>query len=59
MLDTALDLAFSDYEDAVLHEAARAIGATAIVTRDADGSAHSAIPALDPHELLAVIAASQ
>jgi predicted nucleic acid-binding protein len=59
VLDTALDLAFSDYEDAVLHEAARAIGATAIVTRDADGFANSAILALDPHELLAVIAASQ
>jgi predicted nucleic acid-binding protein len=59
VLDAALDLDFSDYEDAVLHEAARATGATAIVTRDRDDFANSAVPALDPHELLAAIAASQ
>jgi len=59
VLDAALDIDFSDYEDAVLHEAARAAGATAIVTRDRDDFANSAIPALDPHELLAAIAASQ
>lgn len=59
VLDSALDIDFSDYEDAVLHEAARAAGATAIVTRDRDDFARSAIPALDPHELLATIATSQ
>jgi predicted nucleic acid-binding protein len=59
VLDGALDIDFSDYEDAVLHEAARAAGATAIVTRNRDDFAASAIPALDPHELLAAIAASQ
>lgn len=59
VLDGALDIDFSDYEDAVLHEAAVAVGATAIVTRDRRDFASSAIPALDPHELLAAIAASQ
>lgn len=59
VLDGALDIDFSDYEDAVVHEAARAAGATAIVTRNRDDFANSAIPALDPHELLAAIAASQ
>ena len=59
VLDRALDIDFSDYEDAVLHEAARAVGATAIVTREHDDVANSEIPALDPRELLAAIAASQ
>ena len=59
VLDGALDLDFSDYEDAVLHEAARATGATVIVTRDRDDFANSAIPVLDPIELLAVVAASK
>ena len=59
VLDSALDIDFSDYEDAVLHEAARAAGATVIVTRDRDDFVNSAIPALDPIELLAVVAASK
>ncbi|NTW28999.1 MAG: PIN domain-containing protein [Coriobacteriia bacterium] len=57
VLDGALDIDFPDYEDAVLHEAARVAGAVAIVTRDRRDFAHSAIPALDPQELLAAIAA--
>ena len=59
VLDGALDRDFADYEDAVIHEAARAVGATVIVTRDRDGFTASAIPALDPVELLAVVAASE
>jgi len=58
VLDGALDIDFPDYEDAVLHEAARAAGANVIVTRDRDDFVNSAIPALDPSELLAVVAAS-
>ena len=58
VLDGALDIDFSDYEDAVLHEAARAAGATAIVTRNRRDFANSAIPALDPEEMLAAVAAS-
>lgn len=58
VLDSALGVDFSDYEDAVAHEAARAVGATVIVTRDRRDFANSLIPAMDPEELLAVIAAS-
>lgn len=58
VLDGALDVDFPDYEDAVLHEAARAVGATAIVTRDRRDFVNSAIPTLDPQELLAAIASS-
>ncbi len=59
VLDGALAAEFADYEDAVLHEAARAAGSTAIVTRDRDGFAESSIPALSPPELLAVVASAQ
>jgi predicted nucleic acid-binding protein len=59
VLDAALDLDFTDYEDAVLHESARAVGAAAIVTRDRAGFARAAIPAIGPHELLAAIATSR
>jgi predicted nucleic acid-binding protein len=59
VLDSALDIDFFDYEDAVVHEAARMFGADAIVTRDRDDFAGAAIPALDPSELLAVIASSE
>lgn len=59
VLHAALGIDFSDYEDAVLHEAARAVGATVIVTRDRDDFRRATIPALDPHELLAAITASQ
>jgi predicted nucleic acid-binding protein len=59
VLDGALDIDFPDYEDAVVHEAARAAGATVIVTRDRDDFTNSAIPALDPVEFLAVVAASK
>lgn len=58
ILLAALDAEFSDYEDAVLHEAASAIAADAIATRDRTGFANATIPALDPRELLAFIAAS-
>lgn len=59
VLDNALDIDLPDYEDAVLHEAARAAGATVIVTRDRNDYANSTIPVLDPVELLAVVAASE
>jgi predicted nucleic acid-binding protein len=58
VLDSALGIRFSDYEDAVVHEAARATGATAIVTRDREGFRGSGIPAMSPEELLAAIIAS-
>lgn len=53
----ALSTGFADYEDGVLHESARAAGATAIVTRDRDGFAGSSLPVFHPAELLAAVAA--
>jgi len=59
VLDGALATAFADYEDAVLHEAARVAGSAVIVTRDRVGFAASSLPAMSPQELLAVVAAAQ
>lgn len=53
----ALDLGFPDFEDAVVHETARAAGAAAIVTRDGKGFAKSELPVFTPSELLAAITA--
>jgi len=58
VLDCALDLDFADFEDAVAHEAARASGASAIVTRDGSDFANASLPVFDPHELLAAIVAA-
>ena len=58
VLDRALDLDFTDFEDAVLHEAARNAGAAAIVTRDAADLANATAPVFDPRELLAAVAAA-
>ncbi len=60
VLDSALDLDFGDFEDAVLHEAARAGGMAAIVTRDTRDFTNATLPVFKPHELLAaVVAASE
>jgi predicted nucleic acid-binding protein len=59
VLQRALDDdGFSDYEDAVAHEAAQAAGASAIVTRNRRDFAKATIPVLEPLELLAAIAAT-
>jgi predicted nucleic acid-binding protein len=55
----ALDLGFADFEDAVAHEAARAGGAAAIVTRNAKDFAKASLPVLSPVELLAAVAAGK
>ena len=55
VLQGALDLGFSDFEDAVLHEAACKIGVTAIVTRNGKDFVRSTLPVLDPAELLAAV----
>lgn len=52
VLEGALELAFSDYEDAVLHEAARHWGADAVVTRNQQDFAAASLPILTPDELL-------
>lgn len=51
----ALDAGFSDFEDAVVHEAAYRVGAAAIVTRNGRDFARSALPVFDPAELLAAV----
>ncbi len=58
VLDGALGLDFEAFEDAVLHEAARAAGAAAIVTRNAKDFGNAVMPVLDPEELLAAVVAS-
>ncbi|MGO8684588.1 MAG: PIN domain-containing protein [Thermoleophilia bacterium] len=58
VLTRALDLGFADFKDAVLHEAARAGGMAAIVTRDGKDFAHASLAVFDPYELLAAIAAA-
>ena len=58
VLNSALDLGFSDFEDAVLHEAACKAGAVAIVTRNGKDFTRSALPVFDPAELLAAVYAN-
>lgn len=52
VLTDALDLDFNDYEDAVLHEAARHAGAEAVVTRDSSGFRAARLTLYAPDELL-------
>ena len=59
VLRDALDAGFGDFEDAVLHEAARRSGAVAIVTRDTKGFAASELPVFSPIEFLAALRAEQ
>ena len=51
ILETALDLGFSDYEDAVLHEAACAVDAQGIVTRNPRHFKSATLPVYRPEEL--------
>lgn len=53
VLRAALDAGFEDFEDAVVHEAARHAGASAIVTRNVPDFARAALPVFTPVELLA------
>jgi predicted nucleic acid-binding protein len=58
VLTDALDPGYPDYEDAVLHEAARHAGAQAIVTRDPKGFPKARLKVYDPEELLRFIRAT-
>lgn len=51
----ALALGFADYEDAAIHEAARAARCRGIVTRDAAGFRRATLPTWSPEELLAAL----
>jgi predicted nucleic acid-binding protein len=55
VLAAALTLSFRDFEDAVLHEAARLAGVDAIVTRDLADFAQAQLPVYDPPTLLALL----
>ncbi len=55
VLDGALTLGFKDFEDAVLHEAGRLAGATAVVTRDSSGFSAGTLRVYDPDTLVATL----
>lgn len=55
VLVRALDAGFDDYEDGVLHEAAAAAGANAIVTRDRSGFRAATLPVFTPEAFLAAL----
>lgn len=56
VLESALQLKFSDFEDAVLHEAACHAGAQCIVTRDRSGFKKARLSIYTPDELLSILA---
>jgi len=55
VLESALHLKFSDFEDAVLHEAAAHTGIGAIASRDIMGFKQATIAVYSPKELLKII----
>jgi predicted nucleic acid-binding protein len=55
VLDEALGLDFSDFEDAVVHQSAIGVNADGIVTRNAVDFKKSKIAVYSPAELIAVI----
>ena len=57
VLSSALSLPFRDYEDAVLHEAARLADVDGIVTRDRTDYAQATLPMYTPDELLLLLKA--
>lgn len=59
VLTSALELPFEDFEDAVLHEAARLAGARLIVTRNGADFANATLLIDSPEELEAALASSQ
>lgn len=55
VLAAALDSRLGDFEDAVLHEAARQVSAQAIVTRNTSDFNKAALPTWSPAELCRVL----
>lgn len=55
VIEDALVSNFSDFEDAVLYQAARHSGAKAIVTRDVKGFKRSELPVYSPGEMLTAL----
>lgn len=56
VLQSALSLGFSDYEDAVLHEAAHHAGLDGIITRDVAGFRRAILSVYRPDDLLRMLA---
>ncbi len=52
VIEDALVAKFSDFEDAVLYQAARHAGAEAVITRDLKGFKQSKLPVYNPDEML-------
>ena len=59
VLQGALALEFTDFEDAVLYVSALFVGVDAVVTRDKKGFTLARIPILSPEELVALLSQSQ
>ena len=57
VLETALNAGFTDFEDAVLHEAARQVASDAIVTRNPRHFKKALLPIYTPEELLQALSA--
>ena len=58
VLENALSSNFTDFEDAVIHEAARHSGANCIVTRNIKDFSLSKLPVFTPAEFLNMLVAS-
>ena len=59
VLESALALRFDDFEDAVVHEAGRLVGSSAVVTRDPFGFSTATLRVYDPDTLVAVLDAAE
>jgi predicted nucleic acid-binding protein len=59
VLSQAIDLNLPDFEDAVLHESARAFGVAGIVTRNTKDFKGATLPVFSPKELLSGVVASE
>lgn len=59
VLEGALDLGFADFEDAVLHEAGRLVGAGALTTRDPAGFLKGSLRVYAPDALVAALDAGR
>ena len=57
VLEGALASGFADFEDAMLHEAGRTVGADALTTRDPEGFSKSTVRVYAPEALLAALEA--
>lgn len=55
VLEDAFQMRFPDYEDAVIHEAARHAGADGIVTRNGQDFRHAALRVYAPDELVRIL----